>query len=88
MNRSSINKITVLIPKLTYFIKRNFRITKLKVFKIWAGFSKAMELTPREEEFEKCMKTVMSRLGVKLSKKREIRSTRISNGSKMIVSRK
>ena len=88
MNRSRINKITVLIPKLTYFIKRNFRIIKLKVFKIWAGFSKIMELTPREEEFEQCIKTVMSRLGVDFSKKRGSRDTRKVNDSKRLVSRK
>ena len=88
MNRTLINKITVLIPKLTYFSKRNFRVVRLKVFKIWASFSKTLELSVREEVFDKCIKTVMSRLGVKVSKNRRIRGTRIVNGGRTLVSKK
>ena len=87
MNRSYIDKITVLIPKLTYFSKRNFWIFRLRAFKIWASFSKTLELSAREEVFEKCIKTLISRLGVKVSKNRGIRGTRIVNGSRTLVSK-
>ena len=88
MNRTLINKITVLIPKLTYFSKRNFRVVRLKAFKIWASYTKTLELSAREEVFEKCIKTVMSRLGVKVAKNRGIRGKRIVNGSRTLVRKK
>ena len=71
----NMNKINLIeyLPKLSYLSQRNHRVVQSRVLKLWVQFAASFKLTPAEEMFENCVKTVMARLGVKLPKVRKRR---------------